>query len=101
MIKHVVMWKLLATAEGESKVVNQEKMKIMLENLESKIPQILSLEVGMAVSSEGSMYDIVLCTEFQSLTDLDTYCEHPEHRTVAEFIGKVTESRAAVDYFVR
>lgn len=100
MIRHVVMWKLKSEDEGESRAVNQQKMKIRLEKLEDKIPHILSLEVGTNISTEDTTHDIVLCTEFRSLADLDAYREHPEHRAVAEFIRQVTESRAALDYIL-
>jgi hypothetical protein len=35
---------------------------------------------------------------FKSQNDLDVYLKHPDHRAVAEFVGKVRESRVVVDY---
>jgi hypothetical protein len=32
------------------------------------------------------------------MTELETYQEHPEHKRVAAYIGKVRTDRACVDY---
>ena len=43
---------------------------------------------------------ILPCSEFDTFEDIDIYQEHPEHKKVAAYIGKVRISRAAVDYEV-
>ena len=45
-------------------------------------------------------YDIALYSEFDNFEAIDIYQEHPEHKKVASYIGKVRISRAAVDYEV-
>ena len=45
-------------------------------------------------------YDLALYSEFDTFEDVDIYQEHPEHKKVAAYIGKVRISRAAVDYEV-
>lgn len=98
MIKHIVMWKLKEEAEGHKKIENCNIIKSGLEDLKSKIPQIISLEVGINTVEDLNAYDLVLYTEFKTQQDLDTYQNHPDHVAVARYIGKVRESRVVVDY---
>jgi len=99
MIKHIVFFQLAESAEGKSKVENAEYIKSSLENLKNFIPEILKIEVGINVpNAPKTDYDIALYSEFESFDTLDIYQEHPEHKQVAAYIGKVRTSRAAVDY---
>ena len=99
MIRHLVFFKLAEEAEGNAKAENILIVKEKLEALKAVIPVIRKIEVFSnhpLASSEN--YDIVLDSEFDSLEDLKTYAEHPEHLKVGEFIGKVRIGRAAIDY---
>lgn len=98
MIKHIVLWKLKNSAEGASKEENKIKMKTGLEALKSKIPQIRHLEVGINMVPSDAAYDVALYSEFFSEKDLDGYQKHPAHLKIADFIGKIRESRVVVDY---
>jgi hypothetical protein len=101
MIKHIVFFGLADQAEGKMKQENAEIIKRELENLVNLIPEIKKIEVGInAPNAPESNYDIALYSEFESFETLDIYQEHPEHKRVAAFIGKVRVSRAAVDYEV-
>jgi Stress responsive A/B Barrel Domain len=98
MIKHIVLWKLKNSAEGASKEENTKKMKTGLEALKAKIPQIRHLEVGINMVPSDAAYDVALYSEFVSEKDLDSYQKHPEHVRIADFIGKIRESRVVIDY---
>ncbi|GAK61681.1 stress responsive alpha-beta barrel domain protein [Candidatus Vecturithrix granuli] len=98
MVKHIVMWKLKETAEGASKAENLKTAQAQLEALTTKIPELNSLEVGIDFNRSAAAYDIVLVTEFESREALEAYQNHPEHRKVADFIGKIRQDRAVVDY---
>ena len=101
MIKHIVFFGLAENAEGKSKAENASIIKFELENLINFIPEIKKIEVGINdTNAPKTNYDIALYSEFDSLETLDIYQEHPEHKRVAAFIGKVKTSRAAVDYNV-
>ncbi len=100
MIKHIVLWKLKASAEGASKEQNLAIMKRDLTALKGKIPQIRHLEVGTHLFPSDAAWDIALYSEFANEQDLETYQKHPDHVKVADFVGKVRESRAVVDYKV-
>lgn len=101
MIKHIVFFGLAENAEGKSKAENAEIIKFELENLKNLIPEILKIEVGINYpNAPKTNFDISLYSEFESFDTLNTYQEHPEHKRVASFIGKVRTTRAAVDYVV-
>jgi hypothetical protein len=100
MLKHIVLFKLKEHAEGAGKAENAGKAKEALEALVKKIPQVRRLEVGINSIPSDAAYDIAIYSEFQDEKDLSLYMRHPEHVKVAEFLGKVRESRAVVDYLV-
>jgi hypothetical protein len=98
MIKHVVCWKIKEFAEGKSKSENLQIMQEMLKSLKS-LPMVQEIEVGMALKEAGSSnFDIVLLTVFKNSKDLHAYQVHPEHLKVADFVGKIRDSRACVDF---
>ena len=101
MIKHIVFFGLADNAEGKTKAENAQLIKSELENLIHFIPEIRKIEVGINYpNAPETNYDIALYTEFDNFEAVDIYQEHPEHKKVASYIGKVRISRAAVDYEV-
>ena len=98
MIKHIVMWRLKASAEGANREQNAKILKTELEALKKKIPLIRHIEVGINMMPSEAAYDVALYSEFANEKDLDSYQKHPEHLKIAEFAAKVRETRAVVDY---
>ena len=98
MVKHVVMWRLKAEAEGAGKAENAARIKAGLEALRGRVPGLLSLEVGLNVEPSAAAYDLVLLTAHESPEALAAYQAHPEHARIAELIGKVRSERVVVDY---
>lgn len=98
MIKHIVMWKLKENADGRSKAENIQIMKSMLEALKDKVPEIVKVEVGINIEGSDMGFDLVLYSEFEDLQGLEIYQNHPDHLVVKEFVAKVREKRAVVDY---
>lgn len=99
MIKHIVNWKLKDFAEGKSKSENIVIMKQMLLLLKDKLSMINELEIGINFPEiDTSNWDIVLISSFKSMEDLNAYQVHPEHKKVSEFIGKIRELRASIDF---
>ena len=97
MIRHIVMWRFLESAEGNSKV---ENIKIATERLYALIPkisEIKKMEIGADVLHTAASMDMALVTEFETLDTLHTYATHPEHLKVADFMKKVTEERVVLD----
>ena len=102
MIKHIVFWQLEDYAEGKSKAENARIIKEGLEALKDRIPRLRKIEVGInhPDAPQGN-YDVALYCELDSMADLDTYQNHPDHQAVAAYIGKVKKARVAVDYEAR
>jgi len=98
MIKHIVMFKLKEWAEGSDRAANIRALKAKLEALPAQIQEIKFFEVGINFLEAGVAYDLVLVSEFESKEALFSYQKHPEHVLVANFVGKVCESRIVVDY---
>ncbi len=98
MLKHVVMWRLKESAEGRTKAENALYIKEILELLPYKIKEIKNLEVGINILNAPPSYDLVLIVGFANMLDLQTYQAHPEHVKVADYVLKVRDTRAVVDY---
>jgi hypothetical protein len=100
MVKHVVMFKLKDFPTENEKEQKLDQLFEMLDKLRNKIPQIKEYEVGKNMSSSASSFDLVLVSGFDSEEDLEVYRRHPEHVKVLDFIGKVKDILAVVDYTV-
>lgn len=98
MVKHIVMWKLKETAEGNGKEQNAGIIKEKLEGLRGRIPGLISIEVGIDVNRSEMAFDVVLYSEFESLEALQGYQKNPEHLKAAGFVRAVKENRVVVDY---
>lgn len=94
MIKHIVMW----TFKPEVSEADKLEMKRQLEALQGVVPTLLKIEVGLNVAEGDAARDMVLYSEFESLTDLTAYAGHPEHVKVVEFVKPLVRDRAVVDY---
>lgn len=98
MVKHIVMWNLKSEFDGKNKSELRKELKDKLESLESKIDEIRKLEVGINQSGSDAACDVVLYSEFDSMNDLKSYQDHPEHVKIAEFVSSIRTSRHVVDY---
>jgi hypothetical protein len=98
MIRHIVCWKFLDHAGGASKAENLRKAKSMLESLPGKIPEILSLEVGIDLTQGPASFDLALNGTFASAASLEAYQRHPEHVDVVGFLRLVQSEKTVVDY---
>ena len=98
MIRHVVVWKLKAEAEGASSSENAKKMKQKLESLVGQVPEIKRLEFRINGLANPTNADVMLVVDLVDWAALDRYQKHPAHVKVAEFVGKVKETRVAVDF---
>ena len=97
MIKHLVMWKMKAQAEGADAATNMKIMHERLTALKAIIPQIAEYQAGADFAHSPASYDFAICCTVKNLADLASYNDHPEHVKVKQFIGKVTEARVVAD----
>jgi len=93
------MWKLKDFAEGKSKSENAHLMKERFEKIFPAIKEIKKLDVGINMdSSQYANFDIVLDTWFENYDQMEIYQKHPLHIEISDWIGKIREARATVDY---
>ena len=98
MIKHIVLWKLKESVEGQGKKELAVRLRAALEGLRGKVPGIRALEVGLNFNPADTASDLSLYTEFKDREDLEAYQKHPEHLKVAELVRMVTVERRVSDY---
>lgn len=98
MVRHIVMFKLKEFDTPEAKEAKMQEIKIALEALIDKIDVLRMIRLDFNVNP-AETWDIILTTELDSLADVNTYANHPEHVAVAKnIIGPVKADRACVDY---
>ena len=94
MIKHIVMWKF---RENQEETMNQFLQG--LNGLKDIIPEIKSMETGVNINPKNE-YDAILISEFETMKDLETYKNHPEHVKVSNLCKSIRIDRQAIDYEV-
>jgi hypothetical protein len=94
------MWRLKEEAAGADKKRNAQLMKEKLEALHGQIPGLLKIELGINFAESDSVSDVVLCTEFATQEDLNSYVVHPLHKAVGVFVREVVAERRMVDYSI-
>lgn len=87
-------------AEGRDSRANALEIKLRLEALRGRIPQLLHLEVGLDLLHSPASADVALYSEFADLDALAAYQVHPDHEAVKAFIQAVTAHRMVIDYEV-
>jgi diamine N-acetyltransferase len=92
-LTHVVLFKF---KQPTDEVLN--KAATLLRGLNGKVPQLISIEVGLDVLHSERSYDLALITRFGSLADLEAYQAHPEHVQVLEYLRTVLGGSVAVDF---
>lgn len=98
MIKHIVMFKLKAFETPAEKEAKLQEIKDKLEALIDKIDVLRSIRVDFNCNPEET-WDLILTTELDTLEDVVTYANHPQHVAVSKgIIGPVKADRACVDY---
>jgi hypothetical protein len=92
------MFKLKEFATPIEKQDKMQEIKTRLEALKSKIDILHKIAVDFNINPTET-WDLILTTEFDSLKDLDTYANHPDHVEISKnIIGPVKIDRACVDY---
>ena len=98
MIRHIVMFRL---REFENETMKQEALLLLknrLEVLPQKISLIRRCEVGIDVRKIEASYDIVLTMDFDNLTDLSIYTNHPDHQAFIKFNKDYSVAKVCIDY---
>lgn len=93
MLTHIVLFKLKDRSPESVAETAQ-----VLRDMEGKIEELLSIEVGTDVVHSERSYDIALVTKFASLEAMQAYQVHPVHKKVIEHMSTAREAQAVVDY---
>lgn len=93
MIKHVVIWKLKDLDKGPA-------LKEAIEELDGKIPGLISIEAGLDINKSDAAGDLILISTHESKEALATYQDHPLHLELKEKIIAAVTSRIVVDYII-
>ena len=97
MIKHIVFWKINKEGTGEERRKNAELFAQKTAYLKSIIPQIKEAAVGFN-TNEGDVFHVCIDSVFESMEDLETYINHPEHLKVREFMNSISYDKTVFDY---
>ncbi len=97
MVKHVILWKLNEVMTEGTKEDAVKKIKHDLEDLNGKIPGLISLSI-ITPDIASSNADIMLDSSFESEQALAGYAVHPLHVAAASFVRANTQTRLCIDY---
>ncbi len=95
MVKHIVTFKLIGTAEERLAVANHFKDALLA--LPEKIEVLRSIEVGVN-ENPAEDWDVVLTAVVDTMDDVSVYAKHPAHVAAAGILAGHKEARACVDY---
>lgn len=97
MVKHIILWKLKESLSEEEKAAARAEAKRRLENLNGKIPGMISLKV-VTDRLPSSNADMMLDSEFETEEALAGYQVNPLHVEAATFVRSVVEARLCLDF---
>ena len=94
MFTHIVFFRL-----KDQSAASMTAAKEKLLSMDSRIPQLRGLEVGVDVIRSERSYDLALVTRFDSLADMQAYQIHPCHEgEILPYMKGVSASVVAIDY---
>ena len=94
MIEHIVLVKV--KSEHDSEIDNICKSLVELKEL---IPEIIQINAGRNIASRSQGFQFGLSSIFASENDLQTYLDHPSHRTIVEnLISPIKEDIVVLDF---
>jgi len=100
MLRHIVMFKLKDFPTEAGKLTAAYEVKKRLDELPLKISVIRSYQSGIDIRHLTWSFDIVLIMDFDTMDDLKTYTEHPDHQEFISFNKDYSVSKVCTDYEV-
>lgn len=95
MVRHIVMWKLTGDAAQRAAAIQVfEKNTVYLSSI---IPQVRHAEIGVNTNT-GDVFHVCYDSVFDSMEDLQTYINHPEHLQARDFYSSVSYDKVVFDY---
>jgi len=98
MIKHIVMWRVKDSHDGQSKAEMEDEIIRRVHALRGKVDGVLELEAGRDFSRGEKSFDVALYSAFRDKKALDDYQNFPEHVELKNYIIGAAAERVVVDY---
>lgn len=99
MLRHIVMYKFKAEAEGRTKAENLVIAAKLGEEMGRSIPQLRYFQCGIGSDNQvESNYDVTLICDLDDFDALAEYKKNPAHKAFGTHCHAVCESRAAIDF---
>ena len=99
MIKHIVLFQLRQDISDETRRTVMDTFKREIEALPHSIPCIRQISVHFNCNP-AEKWDVCLESTFDSMQDLDTYAQHPDHKAAAKNFVPHVAGRACTDFEV-
>jgi hypothetical protein len=99
VIRHVVLWKLVAQ-DPEEKAANAVAIRERLGALVGVVPGLHSVQVLPDLGGTDGNSDVMLISEHEDEAALAGYQVHPAHLEAASFVRSLVQGRAALDAVV-
>lgn len=97
MIRHLVMWRLVAGDPAE-KSAQVAELAARFGALVGVIDGTERLEVRADLGETEGNWDVVLDADYRDREALAVYQSHPAHAEVAAYVRTLVASRACVDW---
>ena len=94
MITHIALFKWKNSVKKDE----IDKALADVANLKTKISGIIDIRCGENFSKHSKGFTHAVVVTAKNRNALQTYREHPDHRTVAEKIDKMEEDGIGVDF---
>lgn len=99
MLRHIVMYKFKAEAEGRTKAENLAIAAKLGEEMGRSIPQLRYFQCGIGSDNQvESNYDVTLICDLDDFDALAEYKKNPAHKAFGTHCHAVCELRAAIDF---
>lgn len=98
MIKHIAMFKFKAFDLAEEKENYFTRLKDAFHELDKKIPEIKSLQIGFDLLHTDASYDFVVNVDIENIEALPIYANHPEHLKAVAVLKEMATERKVIDY---
>ena len=92
MLKHLVLTKFV---HPETEAAEASRRLLALQ---SRIPEIVSMETHFDILHSDRSYDLILIATFRTMEDFLVYADHPEHVEVKKYIAAHRTGSVTMDY---
>ncbi|WP_157315342.1 Dabb family protein [Chitinibacter sp. GC72] len=103
MIRHIAIFKLKDSQNGQSKADNVSQIKRNVEKLRENINTIKVIQAQENFHDSSALFpadDLCVLADFETRADYDFYFNHPVHKEAAHFAGAVSEYVHGITYEV-